>query len=229
MKEGDFVEISYVARVKDGEVFDTTYEDVAKKEGIYKENAKYGPIPIIIGAGHVIKGLEKALLSMQVGEEKVVEIKPEDAFGKRNPKLVKVFSIKAFKDVPKIGQVVNFNGVVGIVKSVSGGRVLVDFNYPLAGKILEYKVKIERKIVEKKDKIDALLRLHLPVKAKFTLDNSVVKIYLPDEAKKIATIFVIQEKIAKDMLKYVEDIKEIQFIYTYNKDERVKKEKENKG
>ena len=62
MKEGDFVRIDYVGRIKgSGEIFDLTKEDVARKNGIYNPNMNYKPVPIIIGARMVIKGLEDAL------------------------------------------------------------------------------------------------------------------------------------------------------------------------
>ena len=73
MKDGDFVTIDYVARVKDsGEIFDLTKEDLAKKEGVYKEKVEYKPVTFIVGANFVIRGLDEALHKMKVGDCKAL-------------------------------------------------------------------------------------------------------------------------------------------------------------
>lgn len=71
MNSGEFVLIDYVGRVKDSnEIFDITKEDVAKKEGVYKNEFKYGPVPIIIDADFVLPGLNEAAKEMEVGQKK---------------------------------------------------------------------------------------------------------------------------------------------------------------
>ncbi|MEM5824563.1 MAG: FKBP-type peptidyl-prolyl cis-trans isomerase, partial [Candidatus Aenigmatarchaeota archaeon] len=136
MKKGDVVYIDYVGRIKDtNEIFDLTIEEIAKKEGIYNPNYTYKPIPIVVGFGFVIKGLDEEIEKMNEGEEKIVEIPPEKAFGKRDENLVKTFNLSDFKkqDVElKVGEFVNINGILGKVLSISGGRVVIDFNHPLA-------------------------------------------------------------------------------------------------
>ena len=52
----------------------------------------------------------------------------------------------------------------GVVKTVSGGRVLVDFNHPLAGKDLVYNVKINKIVDDIKEKLNSLLKMHLNIK-----------------------------------------------------------------
>jgi len=85
MKNGDFIQIDYVGKiVESGEIFDLTKEDLAKEKGLHNPNFKYGPIPVIIGANFVVKGLDNGLKEMQVGDKKNITIKPEDAFGERD-------------------------------------------------------------------------------------------------------------------------------------------------
>ncbi|MBI4018350.1 MAG: peptidylprolyl isomerase [Candidatus Aenigmarchaeota archaeon] len=160
MEKGDFVKINYIGRLETGEIFDLTYEDLARKEGIHNPKMKYGPVLAILGAGFVIRGLEKSLEEMKVGEKRSVEIKPEDGFGERNPKLVKVVPEKVFeqqKVEPKQGMVVDFgNGMKGRIQSATGGRVRVDFNNPLAGKTLKYDVEITEKVEGRDEKIKAI-------------------------------------------------------------------------
>ncbi|MBU7043504.1 MAG: FKBP-type peptidyl-prolyl cis-trans isomerase, partial [Theionarchaea archaeon] len=98
MQRGDFVTINYIAQIKDTQkIFDTTYEDIARNEGIHTENATYGPVTIILGAGHVISGLEKILLTMEVGEKKEVDIESKDAFGNRDRSLLVKVPLKEFR------------------------------------------------------------------------------------------------------------------------------------
>ncbi|HDN05973.1 MAG TPA: peptidylprolyl isomerase, partial [Candidatus Bathyarchaeota archaeon] len=82
LKKGDFVLIEYVGKVKEtGEVFDTTIEEVAKKERLYKEGEIYEPKLVVIGEGWVLKALDESLTTMEIGKKASVEIPPEKAFG----------------------------------------------------------------------------------------------------------------------------------------------------
>ena len=148
MEKGDFIKIDYIGRLENGEIFDLTDEETAKKEKVYNEKVKYKPVPVIVGAGFVIKGLDKALSDMKLNEKKTIEIKAEDGFGMRDPKMVKVVPKNAFKGEfePRQGLVVDFSGIKGRIQSVSAGRVMVDFNNPLAGKNLKYELEIARQI-----------------------------------------------------------------------------------
>ncbi len=156
MKEGDMVLIDYIARIKDtGEVFDTTKEEVAKQAGIFDSNYKYRPLPVLIGAGFVIKGLEEALKNMEVGQSKKIEIPPEKAYGERDERLVKLIPESNFRDnniEPIVGKYVQINNLTGKIVSVSGGRVKVDFNHPLAGKVVEYEVSVVKKVEDEAEK-----------------------------------------------------------------------------
>ena len=86
LQKGDFVRIDYIGKIKEsGKVFDTTMEEIAKEHGIYDEKIDFKPAPIVVGANHVIKGLDEALVGLEVGEKKIVEIPPEKGYGKRDP------------------------------------------------------------------------------------------------------------------------------------------------
>ncbi len=170
IKKGDVVRIHYTGIVKGtGEVFDTTYEDVAKEKGIYSDKGVYGPVPIAVGAGHVLSGLDRRLDGLEVGEEYTFEIPPEEGFGRRDPKMIKVYSLGQFRrqglrPYPGMEVEVSSGGkkLKGRVITVSGGRVRVDFNHPLAGKTLVYRVKILEKIEDPIEKVKAMLELRLP-------------------------------------------------------------------
>jgi FKBP-type peptidyl-prolyl cis-trans isomerase 2 len=93
----DFLKIEYTASVKDGKVFDTTELEVAKSEKIFDSKRVYRPVPVILGEGQVVKGLDEALAGMKPGEEKTVELVPEKAFGLKDQNMIRLVPVKVFK------------------------------------------------------------------------------------------------------------------------------------
>ena len=136
------------------EVFDTTKESVAKEHNIYDPKRKFKALTIIIGEKELLPLVEKELEGMKEGEERTVKLSAKNGFGERVPDLVRILPAKAFaehKIKPVQGLVINIGNALGKVQSVSGGRVRVDFNHLLAGRELEYTVKIEKEIKDKKE------------------------------------------------------------------------------
>jgi len=217
MQKGDFVRINYIGRLESGEIFDLTFEDAAKKENIYNPNFKYKPIPVVVGAGFVISGLDNAISAMQVGEKKTVELQPKDAFGERDQKLVKVIPQNMFKKQnmePRQGMVIDFSGVKGRVQSASAGRVVVDFNNPLAGKKLRYELEIIEKIEKPEEQVEAVLEFFGVDNAKVTITGKItdVEAKLPAELKdKISNLILEDVKINNENLERVRFID----IYEY--------------
>ncbi|BFH73391.1 peptidylprolyl isomerase [Sulfurisphaera javensis] len=228
LKDKDFVYIDYIAKVKDtGEVFDTTIEEEAKKANIYNKENKYGPKLVILGEHNVIQGLEEALYQMNPGEEKEIEIPPEKAYGLRDNTKVKTIPLGDLKRQgisPYPNMVVRLsNGSLAVIKSVSGGRVILDLNHPLAGKTLVYKVKIVKVLESEADKIKALIERWLGSsyvdKLNMELDEKKnVKFTLPKELFLVEDIQVRKYMLAKDIINYVLPDSTITFIENYNKD-----------
>ncbi len=178
IEKNDFIEIEYTAIIEDtSQVFDTTDEKIAKEENIFNKNAKYSPVVICIGENQILKGLDDNLIGKEI---KIYEIKldPENAFGKKNPKLLQLVSQSAFKKqniIPYPGLQINLDGILGIVRTVTPGRVIVDFNHPLAGKKILYKVKVKRKITDNKEKIDSILSFFIKdFKTEISNDEAVI-------------------------------------------------------
>ncbi|MFB6147576.1 MAG: peptidylprolyl isomerase, partial [Candidatus Nanohaloarchaea archaeon] len=88
--------VDYIGKT-DGEIFDLTLEDKAEEEGMKREDAEYQPIPVLVGEEYVIEGLDEALLDMDVGEEREVEIPSEKAYGKRDSDRVETYPEKEFE------------------------------------------------------------------------------------------------------------------------------------
>jgi len=162
VKKGDFIELAYTGTVKDtGKVFDTTDEKVAKENEL-NEKASYKPVVVAVGEGHLIKGLDKFIEGKELEKEYSTEVNAEDAFGKKSAKLLKLIPMKLFKQQninPFPGLDINVDGSFGIVRSVSGGRIIVDFNHPLASHDLQYKFKINKLVIDKKEQAEAILKL----------------------------------------------------------------------
>jgi len=209
MKEGDFIRIDYVGRIKDtGEIFDLTIEEVAKKEGIYDEKREYKPVPIIVGENFVINGLDRALINMNVGEKKTIELKPEEAFGERRAELIKVFPLSFFEKQnvkPEPGMIVNISGIYGRIQSCESGRVRVDFNNPLAGKDIIYEVEIKEVVEDDKNRIEMILE-YFGVKGNVNIKENIVEIECKDVSKNIKKRIaeLIKKYIKKEVVKFIE-------------------------
>ena len=135
IQEGSFVSIEYTLTDDTGTVIDT---NVGKE-----------PLTYIQGAGQIVKGLERELNGLKVGDQKKVSVKPEDGYGPIND--------KAFQEVPrekipaeaqKAGAMLmtkapDGRSIAMRVSAVKDKTVVVDLNHPLAGKTLNFDVKIK--------------------------------------------------------------------------------------
>ncbi len=194
IQKNDFIEFDYTGKfVDDNELFDTTKESVAKENGLYNENNKKTFVPLIVCVGQrqVVQGLDDALIGKNVGEEFKVTVTPENGFGKKRSELMNLMSLNTFKkqDIrPFPGLQVNIDNQFGVVKTVSGGRIIVDFNHPLSGKDLLYEVKILKQITDIKQKIGLTLKSLFQLNGDVTYnkdDNTAsIKLKLPQVADK---------------------------------------------
>jgi len=228
LKDKDFVYIDYVGKVKDtGEVFDTTIEEEAKKANIYSKEVRYKPKLVILGEHNIIQGLEEALYQMSPGEEKEIEIPPEKAYGPRDNTKVKIIPLGELRRQginPHPNMVVRLsNGSLATIKSVSGGRVILDLNHPLAGKYLVYKVKVVKVLDNEMDKIKALIERWLGEsyvdKLNVEMDEKKnVKFTIPKELFLVEDLQIRKYMLAKDIINYVLPESTITFIENYNKE-----------
>lgn len=218
IKNHDFVEIDYIGKVKStNQIFDLTNEEVAKKNNIQSER-EYKPIIICIGERNILKGIDDNLLDKDIGKEYEFTIKPEDAFGKRNPKLMKLVSVNVFKKsnlMPVPGLQINIDGALGTIRSFSGGRVIVDFNHPLADKELVYSVKILREVKDPKEKLTACMKFMSLNDDSFTIeinkDETIIKL-------KANLDKTLKEMLEKKILDLVPEVKKIKIELDTKKD-----------
>jgi len=143
-----------------GQIFDTTDESVAKSAGIFEPSAIYGPKLAIFGARMIMPGLEEAIERAPLGKSEDFLIAPEAAFGKREQSLVRMMPEKEFSRrgiKPQAGMTITLDDMMATIKSVTSGRVVVDFNHPLAGENVVYALKIQEVIADPKKKLEAML------------------------------------------------------------------------
>ncbi|RJS84377.1 peptidylprolyl isomerase [Candidatus Bathyarchaeota archaeon] len=224
-EKGDFILIDYVAKVSEtGELFDTTIEEVARKEGVYKEGALYEPMLIVIGEGWILKALDEKLAEMSLGEKETIEIPPEKAFGERDPNKIRLYPLRKLRAqgiTPRVGMQIQVNGRLATVRTVGSGRVLLDFNPPLAGKTLIYEVTVQKKLNTTREKILSLIHRRIPQvkqeKFKVTIGKNKVSIEVPEEAFYIEGLQVAKRGIFLDITRFFPKKTTVTFTETFKK------------
>lgn len=127
---GDTVTFNYQGELEDGSTFHTFEEE---------------PLTIIIGSNNLVKGLERAVIGMEKGEEKEFALAPEEGYGILNPELIQKADISVFENTDinlEVGIVMKTPHGNCHVTDVSEETVELSYNHPLASKTLIYKVKI---------------------------------------------------------------------------------------
>jgi len=107
------------------------------------------PIIFLQGHGNIIPGLEKAIQGMKIGDSKEVFVKAAEAYGEFDPEnFTEVPRTEFPEEIPlEIGTEIGVNDENGeelsaYIEEVDVDKITLNFNHPLAGKDLEFKVKI---------------------------------------------------------------------------------------
>ncbi|MFX1393982.1 MAG: helix-hairpin-helix domain-containing protein [Promethearchaeota archaeon] len=162
-ESGDFILVKITGKTQKGRIFQVSSVDDAKKAGIYDEKKEhlYTPEFAIVGKkGFLNEGLTETIEKMNYFEKKSIRIPPIKAFGKRDPAKIERIGIAKFKKMnegknPEIGKdFVKKDGNRGTITNILQGRVIIDYNHPLAGQTLDYNLEIIDKIEEFNEKIE---------------------------------------------------------------------------
>ena len=134
VKEGDTIKVEYKGTLDDGTVFDSS-----ENHGRLLE--------FEVGAGQIIAGFENAVIGMENGEEKDVKLQPSEAYGESDPRLIQRVPKSQFPEEIKPGMMLLMtlpNGVQVPLKivDVTEDEVTIDLNHPLAGKNLNFRIKV---------------------------------------------------------------------------------------
>jgi FKBP-type peptidyl-prolyl cis-trans isomerase 2 len=206
IEQNDFVELEFDLYAN-GKLVQTTNEKKGKEAGL---NAKeYGVQTIIVGKEFILKALDEDLLENQEPQkEKSLELKAKDAYGLRDKKMIKVLPKSAFeehKTRPVVGMVYDFNGMYGTVKSIIGGRVMVDFNNPLAGKDIKISYKVLKKIEDVKIKVEKVMELVLKIPQNMysaEVKEKELLLNIPEQLEQI------KEMLKQSLTEYVPELKD---------------------
>ena len=223
VERGDFIRLSYIGRLDNGDVFDTTNEDVAKENDLFAEGVSYAPIVIIAGENMVVTGLDEDLIGKASGYEGQVKIQPKDAFGERKPELVEVVPTRRFEKRPTPGMRVSLDNRTGTVESVIGGRVRVDFNSPYAGKTIVYDYTIEKIVDKAVDKVKGLLKYYLNKDFNVSIAKKRVKVDMPYELGFNPQVQYYKKLLAEKIMQFT-DMEEVDYIEVHKRPEPVSEE-----
>lgn len=136
IKKGDVIKVEYEGKLEDGTLFDST-----EKSG--------SPLKFQVGTGQLILGFDSAVVGKEVGDEFSIEIQPSEAYGEVDPSMSQVVSRSQFPPdlTPEPGMMLRLDGPnntysIAWIKKVDDEFVTIDLNHPLAGKMLNFKIKI---------------------------------------------------------------------------------------
>lgn len=122
-----------------------------KVDGIVVDGSRSNkPFEFSFGVGQVIAGLEKRIINMKAGEAADILVPAAEAYGEYDPQGIQTLPIEQFAEIKNLAIGLQIQGedaegqpIQFIIKEIGETEVTVDFNHPLAGKDLEYKVKID--------------------------------------------------------------------------------------
>ena len=136
VNEDSLVFAHVTVKLKDGSIADST-----------KPTNK--PTWLKMGDGSFSEAFESYLLEKQASDNLTFELDAKDAFGMSNPDQIHFMDVSQFpQDIElKIGSIIGFDQpsgeqIPGIIRSVEGSSVKVDFNHPLAGETIIFEIEI---------------------------------------------------------------------------------------
>jgi FKBP-type peptidyl-prolyl cis-trans isomerase SlyD len=143
------ITLKSASAIQEGVVVSIEYTLTDDAGTVIESNVGKAPLSYIHGAGQIVRGLERELNGLKIGDRRKVQVKPEDGYGPTNE--------KAFHEIPREGipPEAQKSGTMLMTKAPDGRAIpvrvhqvkektiVVDFNHPLAGKTLNFDVKIK--------------------------------------------------------------------------------------
>ena len=129
--------LNFSLKLEDGQIVDSNFDR--------------DPVAFEVGDGKLLPGFESRLYGLTDGDEASFDIPAADAFGPHKQDNIQIFDLDKFDDSEALqpGLVVTFvdaakGEVPGVIQTIEGDKVSVDFNHPLAGRRLIFDVKIHK-------------------------------------------------------------------------------------
>lgn len=137
ISQGSTVLLHFEVSLTNGTIIDSTFD-------------RAEPVQLTIGDESLLAGFEKVLMNLKAGDTRTAHLSADEAFGQWNAENVQTFAYAQFalsEPNPTVGMMMEFadkgkNSLVGVISSVDGNEVRVDFNHPLAGQDVLFKVQI---------------------------------------------------------------------------------------
>ena len=216
--EGDYIRLEYTGSVDDI-VFDTTSAEAAKEAGIENPSATYGPILVRVGSGHVIPGLDEALVGREAGEEGEIEVPPEKGFGGARPRAGPGRAAQAVRREGQVGSRVKNDNREGVVRDIIGSRAIVDYNNEFAGKTLHYTFRIVEVVENEAERANGLVRLFSGREASVKAQERRADLRLPAGISCDRRWMLWKPTIVRDILEAAPSVKEIRMLETFKRPE----------
>jgi len=219
LEKGTLIFANYTSKVKDtGEGIETTLEEDAKKLKIHDATRKYEPRLVAVGEGWLLSGLDDEVKKMDVGQKKEIELAPEKAFGARDPTQTRMVPLRKFGDKAneiEVGDSVDLDNRVGIIRFIGSGRAQVDFNHRLAGKSIIYDFEVVKKVETDDDKVRALVDRRFGGeggKVGLKLGEGDLEVSVPEELFLLEGLQIIKRGISNDVFKFVPAVARLTFV-----------------
>jgi len=238
VEEGDFILLKITSKTQKGRIFRVSSVEDAKKAGIYKEEnekqGQYSPDFVIVGKpGFLNEGLTEIVKNMNYFEKKSVRIPPTKAFGKREPQKIERIGIAKFRKLnegknPELGQEFVKQGPQGnqrgSVVRISQGKVMIDYNHPLAGQSIDYNLEVIDKIEEFNEKIEYfIINKGIPKESisefniNYNKDDKSIEFTIP-KMFLFQNLTYVKFGIAMDLQAHLADeINDVRFVEIYEK------------
>ncbi|MDO4198895.1 MAG: FKBP-type peptidyl-prolyl cis-trans isomerase [Erysipelotrichaceae bacterium] len=133
---GKIVKVHYRGTFDDGEQFDSSYD-------------RGEPIEFICGTGMMIKGFDKAVLNMDLGESVDVHLEPGEAYGEVNPDAILTVEIAMLpgSENLEVGKDIVLTNTYGQnfparVTDKTDTTITFDTNHRMAGKALNFHIEL---------------------------------------------------------------------------------------
>ena len=135
VKTGDKVNVHYHGKLTDGTTFDSS-------EG-------RAPLSFTAGSGQVIVGFDNAVIGMNIGDKKTVQIPVAEAYGDRDDNMVIELPLSEFPadQAPEVGMELQMSNNQGnlfnvVITEIKDDTMVLDANHPLAGMDLIFDIEL---------------------------------------------------------------------------------------
>jgi len=117
-----------------------------ESDEVFDSSKDKDPMSFLVGHKNMIEGFERELMGAETDETREFTLTPEDAYGNRNEEAIQEMPRDQFPEELEIGmmfQAQSENGPMQFtINEVLEDVVKIDFNHPMAGKILKFSVTV---------------------------------------------------------------------------------------